>query len=208
MPNNPSLIIFDLGKVIFEFRNDLFYNYVAGKTGKALDDIKSKANLAIDEMAHQLERGELSPQEIHEYVNKLWGYKFTWDEFKREWNGIFLEPTPGIGNYLSELRNSYEIVALTNTNSLHEEAWSSKYKDVLSHFEHIYTSHALGMRKPEERIFHHVLNDRNTQPENTLYFDDMPENVEAAARLGIEAILVSSTGILTNKLQELIDNGR
>jgi len=44
-------------------------------------------------------------------------------------------------------------------------------------------------RKPEEKIYRIALGRLGVDPEETMFFDDFPENVEAARRIGIQAVL-------------------
>lgn len=56
----------------------------------------------------------------------------------------------------------------------------------------IYLSHQLGMRKPESSIFQHVLHAESVSPQQTVFFDDLSENIQAANLLGMGGIEVSS----------------
>ncbi len=49
----------------------------------------------------------------------------------------------------------------------------------------------VGMRKPEHRIFNHACELLNVAPAQAAFLDDMQANVDAAAELGMTAILVS-----------------
>jgi putative hydrolase of the HAD superfamily len=62
---------------------------------------------------------------------------------------------------------------------------------VLDAYFHVaYYSHLVGKRKPEPIIFQQVLDENAFNPSETLFFDDNPENIQAAARLGIQTVLV------------------
>ncbi|WP_018526246.1 HAD family hydrolase [Alkalispirochaeta alkalica] len=54
-------------------------------------------------------------------------------------------------------------------------------------FEKVYASHHLGLVKPDPRFFLTILEDRGWQAQDTLFVDDLPENVAAARKLGITA---------------------
>lgn len=56
--------------------------------------------------------------------------------------------------------------------------------------DHIYLSQDLGMRKPEARIYQHVLQAEGFSPSDTVFFDDNADNIEGANQLGITSILV------------------
>ena len=82
---------------------------------------------------------------------------------------------------------------LSNTNELHTQEFvkiaarqqlsiSSNY----DMFEKVWYSNELGMRKPNPAIFDYALRDAGLNPQETLFVDDLKENVEAAASVGIQ----------------------
>jgi putative hydrolase of the HAD superfamily len=60
--------------------------------------------------------------------------------------------------------------------------------DWLPRFDVLVWSYQLHMAKPDPAIYHYVLNELGTQPEETLFIDDRLVNVEAAQALGMPAI--------------------
>jgi len=103
-----------------------------------------------------------------------------------------LDVYPGIGRLLADLKKDFRLVALTNTNMIHEKVWKVKYKDTLSVFEQIFSSPHMGTRKPESTAYQMVLDNLNIKAEQALFLDDNPENTKGAERVGIDAILVRS----------------
>jgi len=61
-------------------------------------------------------------------------------------------------------------------------------------FQHLLDSSELGIRKPDPRIFHLALERLGVAPEEALFLDDFPANLEAAERLGIRSLLVEPDG--------------
>ena len=60
--------------------------------------------------------------------------------------------------------------------------------DWLSHFDVLVWSYQLGIAKPDPAIYHHTLRQLGTFPQETLFLDDKPVNIQAARDLGIRAI--------------------
>jgi len=58
----------------------------------------------------------------------------------------------------------------------------------LEAFNHHTWSHAVNLAKPESAIYLHAAEGLNTSPENILFLDDRPENIEAALAVGMQAI--------------------
>ncbi|MGA9061026.1 MAG: HAD family phosphatase [Terracidiphilus sp.] len=62
----------------------------------------------------------------------------------------------------------------------------------LSRFDVLVWSYQLRVAKPDPAIYRYVLGRLGTRPEETLFVDDKPENVQAAAAMGIKALLFST----------------
>ena len=68
----------------------------------------------------------------------------------------------------------------------HVGQWGT-HVDPPSHFHANFPSYAVGRLKPDADYFEHVLETLDVAPEQALFIDDNALNVEAAARLGINA---------------------
>jgi len=110
---------------------------------------------------------------------------------------------------LNPVPYSVQLVALTNTNELHCKVWPRKYSETIKLFNKLFISSELGVRKPEERAFMHVLEYCGVDPQGSLFFDDRIENVSKAIELGIHGVQVSNPSDITDELQRqgLITNG-
>ncbi|MEO1661497.1 MAG: HAD family phosphatase [Pseudomonadota bacterium] len=56
-------------------------------------------------------------------------------------------------------------------------------------FEHATVSAEIGALKPSREIFEHALNTNALNPEETVFFDDVPRNVDGAKAVGINAFV-------------------
>ncbi|KKT54307.1 MAG: Acyl-CoA dehydrogenase family member 10 [Candidatus Woesebacteria bacterium GW2011_GWA1_44_23] len=71
------------------------------------------------------------------------------------------------------------------------ESWLEKVIDdnkLRNIFTYSINSYNVGSRKPEQKIFLEALKITNSKPEETLFVDDSPENIEAARQIGINTI--------------------
>lgn len=71
-------------------------------------------------------------------------------------------------------------------------------------FDVLVWSYQHGMAKPDPAIYKLLLERLGTAPEETLFLDDKPENIEAARHLGIQGLLFSTVDQLR---QDLISSG-
>ncbi len=73
---------------------------------------------------------------------------------------------------------------------------------VVDRFEHLLFSCHLRAAKPDPRIFQVTLTRLGAEPRNAIFIDDRPENVAAAARVGIHAIHFTSPEAARAQLKE------
>jgi putative hydrolase of the HAD superfamily len=71
----------------------------------------------------------------------------------------------------------------------------------LAHFQHHTWSCELGIGKPDPAIYVHTCERLGVAPQQTLFLDDKPENIEAAASVGLNAVLFHSIGQLRQDLE-------
>lgn len=205
MDNKCEAIIFDLGKVVFDLSFDRVFHFWASHTGRRYSDIKGK--FQFDRLFDEFEKGTISGSQFRNEVSNRLGLTLTDEAFDKGWCDLYLDTYNNIDNLLANLNQNYRIVALTNTNIIHESTWRIKYKDTLGHFEKIFCSHELMTRKPERRAYQIVLDYLDMNPQQTIFLDDNVDNIKGASELGIPTILVTSQQQMRNELKtkELID---
>lgn len=82
------------------------------------------------------------------------------------------------------------------------EAVMKKY-DLSSAFEQVFLSNQLGMKKPEEEMFAHALENYNLNPEETILIDDTKKNLISAQRVGIRPICCKNTTQVCDTIKKL-----
>ena len=111
---------------------------------------------------------------------------------------------------LVELRKYYMVYLLSN---LYDTAWDYTQEliqkggySVEQCFDKAFISYQLQLAKPNPLIYQKVFEATGIQPEETIYFDDSQDNIEAAKRLGVVSCLVPMNGIETCKeYQQLLE---
>lgn len=113
------------------------------------------------------------------------------------WNSMLIGlPTHRL-EMLITLRKDYKVYLLSNTNELHL-TWVHRYLErehgvqdfEQAFFDKAFYSHLLKDRKPNPSIYQAVLREAGIAPEDTLFMDDMPENLVPAEALGFRTHLV------------------
>jgi 2-haloacid dehalogenase len=80
------------------------------------------------------------------------------------------------------------IYALSNWNADTFEQTRARFP-FLDRFDGLVISGQVGVAKPDRRIYEHLLEAHGLAPEDVLFVDDRPENVEAGRAAGIEGVL-------------------
>lgn len=85
-------------------------------------------------------------------------------------------------------------------------SWDNTYPmDVLEPlFDVVVISGEIGLRKPDPEIYHHTLDALGVRPEQTVFVDDLPQNVEAARELGLHGILHTDHATTATAITDLI----
>ncbi len=94
----------------------------------------------------------------------------------------------GTRDLIQRLRKKYKVAALTNMGPELFNMWSRKW-DFANTYDYVYYSGQYKIKKPDTKLFEIVLKDLNAQPKDTVFLDDLAENVQAAKSLGINGIV-------------------
>lgn len=190
-------IVFDFGGVIF---NLSYEGALASFTAIGLPD----AAHALDRyhqrgIFEELESGRMSADDFRAELSKMCGRELTHDEVLQAWLGYVGGPVDEVRlAYLDELRaRGYRTFLLSNTNPFVQSwaestAFSQEGRPLSSFLEKCYTSYEVGIMKPDPAIFRHMLEDASLTPSETLFLDDSRANIDAAAALGIQTLLVEN----------------
>jgi FMN phosphatase YigB (HAD superfamily) len=111
------------------------------------------------------------------------------------WNSIFIAMPKERFDMLQQLRQRYKVFMLSNINDLHA-AWIDAYMErehqipdfQSKYFDGVYYSHLIRLRKPDADAYEYVLSDAEIKPEESIFVDDLPENIAAAEAVGIRGL--------------------
>ena len=173
-------VVFDLGRVVFaqdpakstaEFKQ--FFSYVSLTPMPQFWTDYDMGVLSIDQVAEELAayRG-VEPKFAREMITIAIGKQET------------IRPTEKL---IDELKAAgYKLYVLSNMSR--EFIDFLREQPVYRHFDGEVVSCEEGMVKPQPEIYDLLLERFNLEPEQTLFIDDRKENVEAAARKGINTV--------------------
>ncbi|MCF2529452.1 HAD family hydrolase [Yinghuangia soli] len=106
---------------------------------------------------------------------------------------------PEVVGLLRTVRNRVPLVLVSNASLELEADLLSLGLDTLAH--HVVSSARLGIAKPDRRIYEIAADLAGVDPRHCLFVDDLPENVAAAAALGMSGLLYRVPADLRSALQ-------
>jgi glucose-1-phosphatase len=191
-----KLAIFDLGNVLFRIDFSKALVFLSHRSGVSPRTLRKRVSSEPEFEA--FERGELSESGFFDWLAEQLGVDLETEVIMKAWNAIFGPVIRPTYESICRLSHRLPVIALSNTNPTHHEVWQKVYAKELAIFNRVYTSSELGMRKPERRIYTHVLDAWEVSPEEIVFFDDLQENIAAATELGIDAVLVDSDAVVSS----------
>jgi len=194
-------VVFDLGGVLIDWNPRHLYRklFVGDEAGMEtfLTDVCSP------DWNERQDRGRPWTEAIAEAVARHPEQEAAIRAYRERWAEMLGGPVPGTVEILAELKGTgLRLLALTNWSAETFPLAESRY-DFLHGFEGILVSGREGLIKPDPAIFRLLVARYGLDPSRTLFIDDNPRNVEAAAREGLRAIRFTDADRLRRDLAGL-----
>ncbi|MCL5440895.1 MAG: HAD family phosphatase [Candidatus Marsarchaeota archaeon] len=182
-----KLVIFDIGGVIVDFWEELYYDYLSGKTGIKKTEIKK----IFEPLIVRSEFGTLRQSDMEHIASTRLGIPHS----HLEWNNAYkhlAKTNFEVVDIIKKLRKRYTVVMLSNIGRSRlnltrryfvNKKWDGK----------IFASCNIGMRKPDPKIYRYVIRKMHAVAEETLFIDNMRENVEGAKKAGLQSIVFKNS---------------
>lgn len=198
-------IIFDLGGVIVDL--DLapalraFAHLGLMPEGISLEQI-SRGGIPKDwplvPLIRRMDCGEIDTPAFFRLLREQHGVTATDEQLAEAFNRIILLRRNRL-EWLCALRRHYRVYLLSNLSDLHwqearrqAEVFGFSLDDC---FDEVFLSYRLRMAKPDPRIFDHLIRTTGIEPAETLYIDDLPDNIEAGSRAGLQGHKIVTNGL-------------
>jgi putative hydrolase of the HAD superfamily len=194
-----SAIVFDLGKVLIPFDYapaiDKFNKIEYGLGNRFIEFYKSNYNFHRD-----FEKDKISESNFVTKMLEVVDHKIEAETFKRYYADIF-SLNEDVVSLLPILKKDYKLFLLSNTDSIHQKYGWQKY-EFLKYFDKLILSHEVRSVKPEEEIYRAVEKASGLPSEEHFYIDDIQEYVDAAIKLGWDAVQFANYEQLLKDLKE------
>lgn len=196
-------IVFDFGGVLVDwnprhlyrniFKSDEEMEYFLTTVCTPEWNAQTDCELTFDEAIEQL-----VPQ-FPQYEREIRLYKDRWMDMLRA-------EIPESIAFKANLRaEGYRLYGLSNWSTETMPLAKQKFS-FMEGFDGVVVSGYERVKKPDERIFRILLDRYNLRPEQTVFFDDIIENVIAAREVGIHGILFRNAQQAEHDLNMLIES--
>jgi putative hydrolase of the HAD superfamily len=185
-------VAFDIGGVLTRPPTDQITGRWTQRLGMSEADFAA-ALAPVDPELRHLTGGFTEAQMRHRYATALGLSDAQADEFMADvWDWYCGELDDELARYASSLRGQYRTGILTNSGDGARREQQARY-GFQELFDVIIYSHEVGLAKPDPQVFALLCTRLNVTPDELVFLDDGPANVEAACQLGIHGVLHRNT---------------
>jgi epoxide hydrolase-like predicted phosphatase len=195
-------VLFDFGGVLVRMVDDRPRMKLAKELGVSLSKLDNL--VFFSETAQQASRGEITVTKHWEAVGSTLGIKSEalpafleryWSADDVNWKLL---------DFIRSLRPRYKVGLLSNAwDDLRQTLHNRWNIDGL--FDEMIISAEVKMVKPEPRIFHLAVDRLGAKPEETIFIDDIVENIESAIKQGLIALQFTDTQLAIAKIDEYLE---
>lgn len=174
-------VVFDMGGVLLDAVNYKYFRKMEGIT----DTDEKTIRKFIRSLLIYYESGRMTKHEFDSKIAKRFGIKESevkWPIFLYD-NGRVKKDMVALAKALSK---KYKVACITNVDK--SRYYYSKSLIDFSIFRFVLSSCYFGVSKPDRRIYLNAIKRLRVKPEETLFIDDMEENVIGARKVGMNAV--------------------
>jgi 2-haloacid dehalogenase len=177
--------VFDLGGVLIDWDPRYLYRKLLGEEAAVEEFL---ATVCTPEWNAEQDRGRPFAEGVAELVERHPAQAAAIAAYHQRWSEMLGGEIPGSVEVLAELRAAgMPLYALTNWSAETFVVARERFQ-LLDWFDGVLVSGEERMIKPDPRFFRLLVERFGLTPEATFYVDDSEANVEAARRLGFDAV--------------------
>lgn len=178
-------ILFDLGRVLVHYAHTQTVNAVADR---CVQDMTAVAAL-MQETATAFGTGAISAEAFHQRLVDEVGLQAEFEEFVELYAAGIQRDDEALAYAVAlQQRPDVTVGIISNTNEAHV-IWLDEHVPELVEFDLVVMSNEVALIKPDPAIFEIAMELLSVLPEQTVFVDDLAENVVAAQALGLTGIV-------------------
>lgn len=201
------LVCFDLGGVIIR----ICRSWAEGCRAVGLDvrgDVDAMLTGAAgpewSELNDAYQRGEIAEDEFARRFCELLSGAYAPEEIVRVHRAWTLGEYPRIGSVIARIHDAgLETAVLSNT--CHEHWLDLLTVPAVRAVRHRFASHLLAVRKPDAAAYRAVEEGTGHAGPAVLFFDDLPENIDAARALEWRAERIDPAGCTASQIERVLE---
>ncbi len=172
-------ILFDIGRVLLDFD---FETSLTRLLPPETVDPSERLKLLI-ERKDEFETGKIDIPTYTDWALQVLASTSTPDEFQHAWQQIFTRNLPMWICVEKLVADGHRLILFSNINGIHWP-WITEEFPGFEQFNGAVLSYETGFIKPQPEIYHHAIRTHGLVPAETLYIDDLPQNIATGIELG------------------------
>ena len=187
---NINVLIFDLGGVIVDLdiaATSREFAFMADKPVAEVEKLAGGQTFFAD-----YELGKIDDNAFRTQIREMLKIFNSDEEIDAAWNAMIKSIKPERLALIGKINRQYQCFVMSNTNDIHlrymmpigdRASPSGSFQGL---FKQMYFSQKLGAAKPDPAAWQSILDKHQLDPATTLFIDDRLDNIEGAAKLGIQ----------------------
>lgn len=180
----PSVVVFDLGKVLVDFDYGIAAKKIA--QGCGIDPLEVKKFIDQSPLLYRFETGLITNEEFYKEVCAHTGFKDPFEHFCGFFADIFWEIEPMIAWHATLRAKGIPTYIFSNTNGIAVRHIRERFPFFANFSGHV-LSYEHGCMKPDAPIYEIVEKMCGRKGADILYLDDRGENIEGGLERGWQA---------------------
>ncbi len=168
--------LYDIGNVLLKLHFERFHLAILGSENTPLPD-------ELAELKDPYETGQISDQEFVQRSLEILDHPLKPDEFIAAWEDIFSLNAPMWDLVHTLKKQGHRLILFSNTNAIHARSFLKAHPE-FDLFDHHHFSQEVGAIKPHPEFYQSAIENYSLVPEETIYLDDLPENIATGKALG------------------------
>lgn len=195
-----TTIIFDWGGVLTKGR---YTRSILGLIEEEKQVPPSSISEAFDKLIVEINEDRLSFEAFATQVAERCGLDIT----EQELSSIFrraIRPNEAVIERAQALKEQYALVMLSDNDRMTVSNLQRDHADMMHLFPKKFFSYDLKIKKPDQRVFQHVIKELGVAPSECLFIDDKQKNVDAAIKEGMQALRYQEADQFQEELDRIL----